>query len=70
MILPSFSELEFFVLHTQSVLHWLTGMEGLEDADEIEDLNHSLLKKVLDESDNIAVLFCKSNNIMDVFKSS
>ena len=42
-----------------AILDWLTGMDGIEKADEIEDLNRKLLEKVIDESQNVAVLFCK-----------
>ena len=40
------------------VLEWLTGIEGLEVADEIEELNQQLLERLINEAGNVAVLYC------------
>lgn len=43
----------------EKVLDWLTGIEGLEVADEIEELNKQLLERLINEGDNVAVLYCE-----------
>lgn len=41
------------------VLAWLTDFNSMELPDEIEEVNAAILKKVVDENDFVAVLFCK-----------
>ncbi|XP_055342299.1 uncharacterized protein LOC129590885 [Paramacrobiotus metropolitanus] len=46
----------------EKVLDWLTGIEGLELPDQIEELNQQLLERMIQESDNVAVLYYKEND--------
>ncbi|GAU98024.1 hypothetical protein RvY_09228 [Ramazzottius varieornatus] len=46
----------------EKVLDWLTGIEGLEVADEIEELNQQLLERLINEGDNVAVLYYKEGD--------
>ena len=49
------------------MLDWLTGMEGLEVADEIEELNQQLLERLINEGGNVAVLYCISRNMSIIY---
>jgi thiol-disulfide isomerase/thioredoxin len=43
----------------ESILKWVTSEEALDKPDEIEEVNHKMLDKMLDKSPYIAVLFTK-----------
>ncbi|OQV19358.1 hypothetical protein BV898_06593 [Hypsibius exemplaris] len=46
----------------EKVLDWLTSIEGLEVADQIEELNEQLLERMINEEDNVAVLYYKEGD--------
>lgn len=43
----------------ESVLNFLTSLEALDLPDRIEEVNSKILHKIIEESDYVAVLFCK-----------
>lgn len=42
-----------------SVLEFLTSLEALDLPDRIEEVNSKILQKIIEETDYVAVLFCK-----------
>lgn len=43
----------------ESVLDFLTSLEAMDLPDRIEEVNQKILAKIIDETDYVAVLFCK-----------
>lgn len=43
----------------ESVLNFLTSLEALDLPDRIEEVNSKILQKIIDDTDFVAVLFCK-----------
>lgn len=46
------------LLKEEDLLEWLTDVDTLETADEIEDVNAALFKKIITQQENVAALFC------------
>lgn len=46
----------------ESVLDFLTSLEAMDLPDRIEEVNAKILEKIVEETDFVAVLFCKSLN--------
>jgi len=44
-----------------SVLEFLTSLEALDLPDRIEEVNSKILQKIIEDTDYVAVLFCKYN---------
>lgn len=44
----------------ENVLDFLTSLEAMDLPDRIEEVNAKILSKIVDETDFVAVLFCKS----------
>lgn len=42
-----------------SVLNFLTSLEALDLPDRIEEVNSKILQKIIDDTEFVAVLFCK-----------
>lgn len=64
----------------ENVLNFLTSLEALDLPDRIEEVNSKILQKIIDDTDFVAVLFCKyhfrkvivaksSLNFVDLFSS-
>lgn len=43
----------------ESVLDFLTSLEAMDLPDRIEEVNAKILEKIVEETDFVAVLFCK-----------
>lgn len=43
----------------ESVLNFLTSLEALDLPDRIEEVNSKILEKIIEDTDFVAVLFCK-----------
>lgn len=43
----------------ESVLDFLTSLEAMDLPDRIEEVNQKILSKIIDDTDYVAVLFCK-----------
>lgn len=43
----------------ESVLEFLTSLEAMDLPDRIEEVNARILEKIVQETDYVAVLFCK-----------
>lgn len=44
----------------ENVLDFLTSLEAMDLPDRIEEVNAKILAKIVEETDFVAVLFCKS----------
>lgn len=44
----------------ESVLDFLTSLEAMDLPDRIEEVNSKILSKIIEDTDYVAVLFCKS----------
>jgi len=55
---------DFFILgdlmDEENVLDFLTSLEAMDLPDRIEEVNAKILSKIVEETDFVAVLFCKS----------
>lgn len=51
----------------EGVLDFLTSLEAMDLPDRIEEVNAKILSKIIEETDYVAVLFCKS--IIDCYES-
>lgn len=45
----------------EGVLDFLTSLEAMDLPDRIEEVNSKILSKIVEETDYVAVLFCKYN---------
>ena len=45
----------------ENVLEFLTSLEAMDLPDRIEEVNSKILEKVVEDSEYVAVLFCKSD---------
>lgn len=43
----------------ESVLEFLTSLEALDLPDRIEEVNSKILRKIIEDTNYVAVLFCK-----------
>lgn len=43
----------------ESVLDFLTSLEAMDLPDRIEEVNQKILAKIIEDTDYVAVLFCK-----------
>lgn len=43
----------------ESVLDFLTSLEAMDLPDRIEEVNQKILSKIIEDTDYVAVLFCK-----------
>lgn len=43
----------------ESVLDFLTSLEAMDLPDRIEEVNQKILGKIIEDTDYVAVLFCK-----------
>lgn len=50
----------------ESVLDFLTSLEAMDLPDRIEEVNQKILGKIIDDTDYVAVLFCKYSPVSDV----
>lgn len=52
----------------ESVLDFLTSLEAMDLPDRIEEVNQKILSKIIEDTDYVAVLFCKYlTNLLWVF---
>jgi len=58
----------FFILgdlmDEENVLDFLTSLEAMDRPDRIEEVNAKILSKIVEETDFVAVLFCKSSLVL------
>lgn len=47
----------------EGVLDFLTSLEAMDLPDRIEEVNAKILSKIIEETDYVAVLFCKYEQI-------
>lgn len=47
------------LMDEESVLEFLTSLEALDLPDRIEEVNSKILQKIIEDTDYVAVLFCK-----------
>lgn len=47
------------LMKEDSVLSWLTNIESMDIPDAIVEVNAKVLESIIDESEFVAVLFCK-----------
>lgn len=52
----------------EGVLDFLTSLEAMDLPDRIEEVNAKILLKIIEDTDFVAVLFCKYLNIFSLFK--
>jgi len=45
----------------EGVLDFLTSLEAMDLPDRIEEVNSKILQKIIEDTDFVAVLFCKSD---------
>lgn len=45
----------------ENVLDFLTSLEAMDLPDRIEDVNSKILAKIIEDTEYVAVLFCKPN---------
>lgn len=48
----------------EGVLDFLTSLEAMDLPDRIEEVNAKILSKIIEETDYVAVLFCKYEQIL------
>lgn len=48
------------LMDEEGVLDFLTSLEAMDLPDRIEEVNAKILAKIIEETDYVAVLFCKS----------
>lgn len=51
-----------------NVLDFLTSLEAMDLPDRIEEVNSRILEKVVQETDYVAVLFCKSFIVLSRYR--
>lgn len=51
----------------ENVLDFLTSLEAMDLPDRIEEVNAKILDKIVQETDFVAVLFCKYNYLSPCF---
>lgn len=51
----------------ESVLDFLTSLEAMDLPDRIEEVNQKILGKIIEDTDYVAVLFCKYSRVSSVF---
>lgn len=47
------------LMDEESVLDFLTSLEAMDLPDRIEEVNQKILAKIIEDTDYVAVLFCK-----------
>lgn len=47
------------LMDEESVLDFLTSLEAMDLPDRIEEVNQKILSKIIEDTDYVAVLFCK-----------
>ena len=47
------------LMDEEGVLDFLTSLEAMDLPDRIEEVNSKILSKIIDDTDYVAVLFCK-----------
>lgn len=47
------------LMDEEGVLDFLTSLEAMDLPDRIEEVNSKILSKIIEETDYVAVLFCK-----------
>lgn len=47
----------------EGVLDFLTSLEAMDLPDRIEEVNSKILSKIIEDTDYVAVLFCKHQSI-------
>lgn len=52
----------------ENVLDFLTSLEAMDLPDRIEEVNAKILTKIVEETDFVAVLFCKSLSLLLLVK--
>lgn len=48
----------------EGVLDFLTSLEAMDLPDRIEEVNAKILSKIIEETDYVAVLFCKCKRLL------
>lgn len=48
----------------EGVLDFLTSLEAMDLPDRIEEVNAKILAKIIEETDYVAVLFCKCSRLL------
>lgn len=51
----------------EGVLDFLTSLEAMDLPDRIEEVNAKILAKIIEETDYVAVLFCKWSHLISPF---
>lgn len=51
----------------ENVLEFLTSLEAMDLPDRIEEVNAKILEKIVEDSEFVAVLFCKYKFIFNIF---
>lgn len=52
------------LMDEENVLDFLTSLEAMDRPDRIEEVNAKILTKIVEETDFVAVLFCKSLSLL------
>lgn len=55
------------LMDEEGVLDFLTSLEAMDLPDRIEEVNAKILLKIIEETDFVAVLFCKYFGSLDLF---
>lgn len=56
------------LMDEENVLDFLTSLEAMDLPDRIEEVNSKILEKIVEDTEYVAVLFCKySNNFSALF---
>ena len=58
--LPWFVQFTGDLMDEENVLEFLTSLEAMDLPDRIEEVNAKILSKIVEDTDFVAVLFCKS----------
>lgn len=51
----------------EGVLDFLTSLEAMDLPDRIEEVNAKILSKIIEETDYVAVLFCKWSHLISMY---
>jgi hypothetical protein len=51
----------------ENVLDFLTSLEAMDLPDRIEEVNARILSKIVQDTDYVAVLFCKYHHVCTIF---
>lgn len=55
------------LMDEENVLEFLTSLEAMDLPDRIEEVNSKILGKIVEETDFVAVLFCKFFTLLPLF---